>query len=71
MITVPVLQLAGAAEVARVLGCRKQQITKLRQREDFPAPVAFLAATPIWDLRQIRDFRDLWKRRTKDLTSTS
>lgn len=60
---VPVTQLAGTAEVAGVLGCAKQQVYKLRQRPDFPQPVATLAATPVWDLREVRDFRDIWKRR--------
>lgn len=64
---VPVAQLAGTSEVAAVLGCPKQQLHKLRQRDDFPEPVIVLAATPIWDLRDIRDFRDTWKRRSKAL----
>lgn len=66
-VVVPVGQLAGTAEVAGVLGCKKQQLYKLRQRSDFPEPVAMLAATPVWDLRDVRDFRDLWKRRYKGL----
>lgn len=64
---VPVAQLAGTSEVAAVLGCPKQQLHKLRQRDDFPQPVAHLAATPVWDLRDVREFRDLWKRRHKAL----
>ncbi len=59
--------LGGSAEVAATLGCPKQQIAKLRQRRDFPEPLVLLAATPIWDLRDIRHFRDTWKRRHKAL----
>lgn len=60
--------LAGTAEVAKELGCPKQQVYSLRKRSDFPEPIIKLAATPIWDIRQVRDFKDNWQRR-KDLTA--
>lgn len=61
--------LAGVAEVANELGCSKQQIHGLRKRADFPEPVVNLAATPIWDIRDIRHFKGEWKNRRKALTS--
>lgn len=70
-IHVPVTQLGGTAEVAKELSCPKQQIHSLRRRKDFPSPVCKLAATPLWDLREVRSFRDSWKRRNKTLTLNS
>lgn len=67
MSSVSVPALGGTAEVADELGCRKQQVHALRQRDDFPAPVLVLAATPVWDLTEIREFRDSWKRRKESL----
>ena len=63
MSPLPVQQLGGTAEVAAALGCPKQQLAKLRQRADFPHPVVMLAATPVWDLREVRSFGDGWVRR--------
>lgn len=63
MILVPTEALGGTAEVAELLGCTRQQIYSLRQREDFPEPEARLAATPVWDLRKISEFKDHWIRR--------
>lgn len=62
--------LAGTAEVAKELQCPKQQLSALRKREDFPKPITTLAATPVWDIRLIRDFKESWERRprTEDLT---
>ena len=61
---VPAEHLGGTAEVAELLECTRQQIYSLRQREDFPEPVTRLAATPIWDLRLIADFKESWVRRS-------
>lgn len=62
-------ELGGTSEVAEVLGCRKTQLYALRQRPDFPAPVLTLAATPVWFLEDIREFKDSWKRRSNSLTA--
>lgn len=64
MIKVPAEYLGGTAEVADLLGCSRQQIYSLRQRDDFPEPVACLAATPVWDLRLVAQFKETWVRRT-------
>lgn len=61
---VPSERLGGTAEVAAALRCARQQIRSLRRREDFPQPVTELAATPVWDLRDIDEFASTWKRRS-------
>lgn len=71
IVDVPPAQLAGTAEVAKELSCPKQQIHALRRRKDFPQPVCKLAATPVWDLRDIRIFKERWRRRNKVLTAAS
>ncbi|MFJ2716873.1 serine/threonine-protein kinase [Streptomyces sp. NPDC087437] len=48
------LRLGGVSEVAAELGVSRQQVAKLRQGDDFPAPVAALSAGDIWDLDTIR-----------------
>lgn len=55
--------IGGTAEVAELLGCPKQQIYALRKRSGFPRPIKTLAATPLWDLDQIRNFAITWVRR--------
>ena len=55
--------LGGTAEVAAILGCPKQQIHALRKRKDFPVPVWQVAATPLWNLDDIRAFGATWVRR--------
>lgn len=48
------MQVAGVAEVAAELEVSRQRLLKLREREDFPAPIQELAQGPIWDLDAIR-----------------
>jgi len=55
--------IGGTAEVAELLGCPKQQIYALRKRPNFPRPIKTLAATPLWDLDQVRNFAITWVRR--------
>lgn len=62
--------IGGTAEVADLLGCPKQQIHALRKRGDFPQPLRFLAATPIWDLDDIRAFATTWIRRSPKAPAT-
>jgi predicted DNA-binding transcriptional regulator AlpA len=40
--------LAGLAEVAEMLGTSRRHAIRWTQREDFPEPLAKLAATPVW-----------------------
>lgn len=43
-------KLGGVSEVAEVLGLSRQRVAQLRNRPDFPDPVAEIASGPIWDL---------------------
>lgn len=65
---IPIDLIGGTAEVAEVLGCPKQQIYALRRRSDFPKPFRELASTPLWNLTEVREFGDNWKRRRSGST---
>ena len=62
------MTLGGTAEVANLLGCRKTQVYALRQKPNFPKPIAMLAATPVWDLG---DFETFVTSRRKVLTGVT
>lgn len=47
------VELAGASEVAALLGVSRQQVDRLATRDDFPAPVAVLKTGRIWRTRDI------------------
>jgi serine/threonine protein kinase len=51
------------SEVAAVLKVSRQQVAKLRQRDDFPLPVATLSVGDIWDLDVISRWNDSGLRR--------
>lgn len=53
--------LLGTSEVAVVLGVSKQRIHALRKNKKFPQPIVNLAATPIWDRREIDVFLAEWR----------
>lgn len=63
--TIQIAVIGGTAEVAAILGCPKQQIHALRKRADFPQPITKIAATPIWNLDDIRAFGGTWVRRKR------
>ena len=52
------LDLVGLAEVAEMLGTSRRQAIRWTQRKDFPEPLVRLAATPVWEAREVRR----WKR---------
>ena len=54
----------GTAEVAEFLGLSRGRVTQLAQSEDFPAPIARLAAGPVWELAEIEQ----WARETGRIT---
>lgn len=56
------MKLAGVSEVAELLGVSKQRVTQLKQRPDFPCPIARLAAGPVWEEKQILQFQKAWNR---------
>lgn len=54
---VSMYHLVGAYEVAQILGVSRQRVTQLAARDDFPAPVAILAAGKIWDTEEIEEWQ--------------
>lgn len=58
------MSIGGVYEISRALGCTKQQIFSLRKREDFPRPIVELAATPVWDIDEVLQFKESWVRRS-------
>lgn len=57
-------RLGGVTEVAEVLGVSRQRLLKLRERRDFPAPLADLAQGPVWDLDAVGMWDNSGLRRT-------
>ena len=55
--------LAGVREIAEMLKVSPQRVSELRHRPDFPAPVAELAAGPVWRVSSLRRFIQEWPRR--------
>lgn len=51
------MRMGGVTEVADILGVSRQRVAKLRERNDFPDPIAEIAQGPIWDLDQIQAWR--------------
>jgi hypothetical protein len=56
-------EYVGVTEIAKLLGVSKQRVSELRTREDFPAPVAELAAGPVWSLSNLKLFIAEWPRK--------
>ena len=56
--------LVGVTEVAGLLGVSRQRVTQLdRDLDDFPRPLARLAAGPVWVAAEVRAFEHRWARR--------
>lgn len=53
----------GVTEIAEMLGVSRQRVPQLRERPGFPAPVAELAAGPVWRLSSLQRFLAEWPRR--------
>jgi hypothetical protein len=53
----------GVTELASEIGVSRQRVSELRTREDFPAPVAELAAGPVWASSSLRRFLATWERK--------
>jgi predicted DNA-binding transcriptional regulator AlpA len=55
------LDLVGVTEVREILGVSRQRVHQLiRDREDFPEPVAELASGRVWLRKDI----EMWARKT-------
>jgi predicted nucleotidyltransferase len=51
--------LVGTKEAAEIFGVRKENFLRdWAKRSDFPAPIATLAATPVWRRADLEAFRD-------------
>lgn len=48
------LELAGPAEVQRILGVSRQRVVQLAAENDFPEPLAKLEMGSVWDASSIR-----------------
>ena len=53
----------GVAEIAKLLGVSRQRVAELRKRTDFPAPIAELAAGPVWTRTSLNHFVEGWPRK--------
>ncbi|HET7234974.1 MAG TPA: hypothetical protein VFK59_00915 [Actinomycetota bacterium] len=53
----------GVTEIAELLGVSRQRVMQLRQRADFPEPVAELAAGPVWRMFNLQRFIEEWPRK--------
>lgn len=56
-------KLVGVSEIAAMLGVSKQRVSELRSSDDFPQPVAELAAGPVWRRSTLERFILEWPRR--------
>lgn len=61
----------GVAEVAGMLRVSKSRVSELRGRRGFPAPVAELAAGPVWRRSSLERFLGEWDRRPGRPSSAS
>jgi hypothetical protein len=55
--------LVGIAELAELVGVRRQRASVLARRPDFPEPLAELASGPVWDRRMVERFVQSWVRK--------
>ncbi len=55
--------LVGVAEIAQRLGVSRQRVSELAGTDQFPEPIARLAAGPIWAEPTLLRFVEQWERR--------
>jgi len=56
-------ELVGLSEIAEILHVSRQRVFQLRERPDFPKPVAELRLGPVWSLPMLDRFISEWPRR--------
>jgi hypothetical protein len=56
-------ELVGVSEVAGLLGVTRQRASALAKSPAFPAPVAVLAAGPVWTRPSLNHFVEDWPRK--------
>jgi len=54
---------AGVTELADLFGVSRQRVWELRRRAGFPAPIAELAAGPVWTVSSLQRFLASWSRK--------
>lgn len=59
----PPERFLGLAEVAQLFGVSKQRVSELRATPRFPAPIAELAAGPVWKASTLGRFLESWERK--------
>jgi len=59
----PAADLLGIKEVGERLGVTYQRAQQLAKRDDFPEPIAPLAATPVWTGSSVDEFNARWDRK--------
>jgi hypothetical protein len=62
LLTPVVPPLVGLSEVADMFGISRQRVTQLRERVDFPDPVAVLRSGPVWTAPALQHFLTIWDR---------
>ncbi len=56
-------ELVGITEIAELLGTSRQRASELARSSKFPAPLADLAAGPVWPKPAVSRFVDEWDRK--------
>lgn len=56
-------ELVGVTEIAELLGTSRQRASELARSSKFPAPLAELAAGPVWPRAVVARFADEWERK--------
>ncbi|HYP23268.1 MAG TPA: hypothetical protein VEV43_06825 [Actinomycetota bacterium] len=56
-------ELVGVTEIAELLGTSRQRASELARSPKFPAPLADLAAGPVWPKPVVARFAEEWERK--------
>jgi hypothetical protein len=54
---------AGVSELAELFDVSRQRVWELRRRPGFPAPIAEIAAGPVWTVSSLQRFLESWARK--------
>ncbi len=60
LVSRPVAELVGTAEIAAMIGVTQQRVHQLKRQPDFPEPLAVLTGITIWRRADVEE----WARRT-------
>ncbi|MGH2359236.1 MAG: hypothetical protein ACRDGM_01670 [bacterium] len=59
------ITLVGIRELAELLGLTRQRASQIAAMRDFPAPLAKLAAGPVWNKANLTWFLEDWARQPR------